>query len=369
MAVAKAAMESGVAKFPIKDWEAYELELSNRLGQDNTLSKIIETKAKQDIKRVVFADAENVSVLKAAQEVWEEKIAQPILLGNKENVKAMLEEYHLSLPDVQIIDPKKPETPHEENLLKQYGENFYDKRKRKGVSQKEARDIMVSRSYYGAMMVETGAADAMIGGLTNKYPSTIRPAIEIIGPKEGVKKVATTHILMTRLGPLFLADTSINHHFTEEELADITELVAGMVKMFNIEPKIAMVTYSNFGSVPKGESAMFMRKTTQILHQRHPDWVVDGEMQAHIALNPAALDDLYPFSKLAGQRANTLIFPNLSSANIAYNLLSHAAEMDIIGPVLLGLKKPVHILQQGATVRQIVDMVGIAVIDAQANNG
>jgi len=365
-AVAKAAMESGVANQPIEDWDAYELELSTRLGKDNTLSKVIETKAKQDIKRIVFSDAENVSVLKAAQEVMEERIAHPILLGNSKKVKAIMDANQISLPNIQIVDPKNPINKEEEDRFDEYCKVFYDKRKRKGVNQNEVVDLIRMRSYYGVMMVEMGDADALIGGLSKKYPITVKPALEIIGPRPGVKKVASTHILMTRFGPLFLADTTINHFLTPEDVAGIAELVAGMAKVFDIKPKIGMVTYSNFGSVPNGESALLMRRATQILHERHPDWIVDGEMQAHIALNPSISQDFYPFSKLAGQRANILIFPNLSSANIAYNLLNQAAEMDIIGPVLLGMDKPVHILQLGASVRQIVDMVGIAAIDAQS---
>ncbi len=364
-AVAKAAMESGVARHDITDWEAYEEGLSKRLGIDNTLSKAIETMARQRTKKVVFVDAENVSVLKAAQVAMEEGIAQPILLGNKDNIRSILQEYSISLPDIHIIDPENPADKEEEDTLERYTEIFYEKRKRKGVTAFEAEDLMQDHNYYGAMMVETGAADAMIGGLTRKYPNTIRPALQIIGPREGVKKVASIHILMTREGPLFLADTTINHHMAPEDVADITELVAEQVETFNIQPKIALITYSNFGSVPKGESATLMRNATAILHKRHPDWIVDGEMQAHMALDKELLRQYYPFSKLAGHRANTLIFPNLSSANIAYNLLSTAADMDIIGPVLLGLKKPVHILQLGASVRQIVDMVGIATIHAQ----
>ncbi|MFT5168955.1 MAG: malate dehydrogenase (oxaloacetate-decarboxylating)(NADP+) [Saprospiraceae bacterium] len=364
-AVAKAAMDSGVAKNPIEDWEAYELELSNRLGDDHTLSKVIETKARQDIKRIVFVDAENVSVLKAVYEVLEERIAMPILLGNLERISAILEENQISLPGVKIINPKEPADKKEAAILERYAQIYFEKRKRKGVNKEETLNIMRGRSFYGAMMVETGEADAMIGGLTQKYATTIRPALEIIGPKEGIKKVASMHILMTKMGPLFLADTTINHVLNAEDIADITELVANSVRLFNIEPKIALVTYSNFGSVPNGASAVMMREATSLLHQRHPDWIVDGEMQVHTALNTKILEEFYPFSKLSGHRANTLIFPNLSSANVAYNLLNQAAEMDFIGPVLLGLKKPVHVLQLGASVRQIVDMVGIAAIDAQ----
>lgn len=364
-AVAKAAMDSGIAKHPIKNWEAYEDELSKRLGLDRSLSKIIETKAKQDVKRVVFADAEDVSVLKAAQVVLEERIAHPILIGRPAVIERLLEEQKLSLPDVRIINPKAPANEAEEKTLQAYMQKFYEKRKRKGVTVRDSQDMMIRNSYYGAMMVEMNDADAMIGGLTKKYPYTVRPALQIIGAKEGVKKVASTHILMTKSGPLFLADTTVNHHLDAEDIASIAELVAEQVRAFNIEPRIAFVTYSNFGSVPYGESAMLMREATRILHQRHPDWLADGEMQAHLALNKEGLEQFYPFSKLAGHSANVLIFPNLSSANISYNLLNTAAEMDIIGPVLLGLKKPVHILQLGASVRQIIDMVGIAAIHAQ----
>ncbi|MCB0547989.1 MAG: NADP-dependent malic enzyme [Phaeodactylibacter sp.] len=364
-AVAKAAMETGVARNPIADWETYELELARRLGNDNTISRILETKAKQELKRVVFVDAENASVLKAAQVVLEERIAQPILLGGRQKVESIIREYGLSLNGIRIIDPKQPADEAEEQKLNEYSSIFYEKRKRKGMTRLEAADIMRSRSYYGVMMVEAGDADALIGGVTKKYPYTVRPALQIIGPREGIRKVASTHILITRFGPLFLADTSINHHLNAEDIADITELVAEKVESFDIQPRIAMVTYSNFGSVPHGESAVLMRKATSLVQEKHPDWIVDGEMQANMALNPAVREHFYPFSKLGTKRANTLIFPNLSSANIAYNLLAHTANMDIIGPILLGLKKPVHILQLGASVRQIVDMVGIAAVDAQ----
>jgi malate dehydrogenase (oxaloacetate-decarboxylating)(NADP+) len=364
-AVAKAAIDSGVAKFPIKDWEAYKLELAKRLGNDNSLSKVIQTKAKQDIKRVVFMDAEELSVLKAAQIVLEEKMAAPILLGNKTKIEALLKEQDISLPNVPIINPKMPANEAEKEQLAFFIQKLYDKRKRKGLTLREVEDMMQSRRYYGPMMVETGNADAAIGGLSKRYPYMVQPALQVVGAKEGVKKVASMHILTTKSGPLFLADTTVNHHLSAEDIADIAELVAEKVRGFNIEPRIALLTYSNFGSVPNGESALLMRKATKILHEKHPDWIVDGEMQAHLALNKEGLSKYYPFSKLAGKRANVLIFPNLSSANITYNLLNTVTEMDLIGPVLLGLNKPVHILQIGASVRQIVDMVGIAAIDAQ----
>ena len=365
-AVAQAAMDSGVAKSSITDWDSYRLELSKRLGNDNTLSKVIETKARQESKRVVFADAENVSVLKAAQVVIEDRIAKPILLGNREIIQAIVKEHSIDIPsDVPIIDPKLRASEGEQQRWAYYASTLHERRQRKGVTLLEAEELMCDKNYYGAMMVELGDADAMISGLSRKYPNTLRPALQIIGPRKGVKKVASTHILQTRFGPLFLADTTVNHFLSPEDIADITELVAEQVETFNIKPKIGLVTYSNFGSVPNGESALLMRKATAIVHERHPEWIADGEMQVHMALDPELRQKYYPFSKLGKEQVNTLIFPSLSSANIAYNLLGTAAGMDVIGPVMLGLKKPVHILQIGASVRQIVDMVGIAAIHAQ----
>lgn len=364
-AVAKAAMDKGVAQKPITDWDAYEFELSERLGLDNNISKIIETKAKQKIQKVVFADAENLSVLKAAKVVIEEKIAKPILLGNLSKIQALLKEYSIDLGDTKIICPYMPVNQEEKDIFDDYCQRFFEKRQRKGLTLSESRNIMRKRSYYGAMMVDAGHADAMIGGLTRNFPDTVRPALQILGARKGVKKVAGMHILMTKQGPLFMADTTINHHLTAEDIADLTELVHEQVKTFNIEPVIGLITYSNFGSVQNQESAVLMRDATALLHQRHPDWIVDGELQAHMALGNDILEELHPFSKLAGKRANTLIFPNLSSANIAYNLLYQISDIDMIGPILLGLKKPVHILQLGATVHEIVDMVALAAVHAQ----
>ncbi|MFZ4427359.1 MAG: NADP-dependent malic enzyme [Saprospiraceae bacterium] len=366
-AVAKAAMESGIAQHPIANWENYVSDLAMRLGNDNAISRVIETKAKQGGKRrrVVFVDGEHLTVLKAAQVALEENIASPILLGNRKRIQSLIQEYNIGLPDVPIIDPHIPASPEEAEKCREYARQFYEKRKRKGSTLPESEDIIKSRSYYGAMMVEMGDADAMVGGLSKKYTYTVKPALQIIGAREGVRKVAGMHIVITRQGPLFLADTTINHFLNAQDIADITELVAEEVEALNIQPRIALLTYSNFGSVPKGESAVMMREATAILHQRHPDWIVDGEMQAHMALNPEIRQQFFPFSKLGDQRANVLIFPNLSAANIAYNLLNHASKMDIIGPILLGLKKPVHVLQLGATVRQIVDIAGLAAYHAR----
>ncbi len=364
-AVAKAAMDTGVAQASITDWETYQLELDRRLGNDNTISKIIETQAKQDPKKVVFVDAENVTVLKAVQVVIEEKIAHPILLGNRERIKSLIKENELPLLEVPIIDPTNVSDPTVKATHSLYSQKFFEKRKRKGITLHEATDIMNSRSYYGAMMVENGDADAMIGGLTKKYPYTLRPALQIIGPREGVGRVVSMHIVVTRHGPLFLADTTINHHLTAIDIADYTELVAEEVKALNIDPRIALVTYSNFGSVRNGESAKLMCQAASILRKKRPDLQIDGEMQAHLALNPELRKQFYPFSTLGNKRANVLIFPNLSSANISYNLLNETAGLGIIGPILLGLKKPVHVLQLGSNVNQIVSMVGVAVMHAQ----
>ncbi len=364
-AVAKAAMESGVALNPIEDWDKYKEDLSIRLGNSNTLSKVIENKAKQDVKTIVFADAENLSVLKAVKVVTEEKIAQPILLGNKSVIQAMLDEYKIELPDVKIIDPKNCLDDNEKQQLQHYAELYYKKQQRKGITYNDAHQAILNGCHYGASMVQTGDADAMIGGLTRRFPETVRPALQIVGAREGVNKVAGMHIVMTKSGPLFLADTTINHHLTPEDIADVTELVESAVRSFDIEPKIALVTYSNFGAVPDGAAANLMHQATDILHQRHPDWILDGEMQAHIALKPKIRKQYYPFSKLGDHKANVLIFPNLSSANIAYNLIGSVTDVDVIGPVLLGLNKPIHVLQLGSSVSKIVDMVGIAAIDAQ----
>jgi malate dehydrogenase (oxaloacetate-decarboxylating)(NADP+) len=365
-AVARAAMESGVAQNPVSDWGAYEIQLSKRLGIDNNLTRVIQTKAKQKPKRVVFADAENVAVLKAVQVVVEENIAQPILLGNVEKVRNIINEHSIVLYGVPVIDPKNPATPEELERMDRYAKILYEKRQRKGFIYTETRQIIKHRNYFGAMMVETGEVDAMISGLSRNYPDTIRPALRVIGPKPGIQRVSGMYILMSRFGPLFLADTSVNPDPTAEEVVEIAELAAIQVEKFNIKPRIAMLTYSSFGSVATGTAAVKMRTATAILQAKHPEWIVDGEMQAHLAFDTELLRQNYPFSTLAnGGPANTLIFPNLSSANIAYNLVRAVAGIEIIGPIIMGLKKPVHVLQLGSSVREIVDMVAIAVVDAQ----
>ncbi len=359
-AVARAAIESGVAQKPITNWEAYENELKKRLGLDNKLIRVITSKAKQNPKRVVFADADTYKILKTAQVVKEEGIAHPILLGNKKKIERLILENNLRMDDIPVIDPRE-----ESQMIEEFGKLFFEKRKRRGFTMYEARKIMQERNYYGAMMVETGQADALISGLTRNYVDTIKPALRIIGTEEGVEKVAGMYILNTKDGPIFFADTTINIDPTAEDIVEITLLTAKAVRQFNIKPRIALLSYSNFGS-SNTPSAIKMRRAVEMLHAKHPDLLVDGEVQANFAFNPQIMKDNYPFSDLAGQGANTLIFPNLDAGNIAYKLMQTMGGAEAIGPILLGLKKPVHILQLGSSVREIVNMVTIAVADAQS---
>jgi malate dehydrogenase (oxaloacetate-decarboxylating)(NADP+) len=360
-AVAKAAMDSGVAKYPITDWEAYILELNKRLGLDNQLSRVIGNKARKDPKRVVFADAENLKILKVAQLAQEEGVAYPILLGDENRILKLAEENGIDLEGMPIINPKDDAN---EDLRKQYGDLFFAKRQRRGVNKYEAYKAMKDRNFFGCMMVETGEADCMISGLSRNYPDTIKPALQVIGTEDGVSKIAGMYIMFTKRGPLFLADTTINFNPTAEELAEITLLVAKEVKQFNIKPRIAMLSYSNFGS-SEGDEAKLVRKAREIVKIKDPTLICDGEVQGIMAFNKEILKENYPFSELVNGETNTLIFPNLASGNIAYNLLQEVGGADAIGPVLLGLKKPVHVLQLGSSIRSIFNMVLIAVVDAQ----
>jgi malate dehydrogenase (oxaloacetate-decarboxylating)(NADP+) len=360
-AVARAAMESGVARKPITDWDAYEAELHRRLGSDDNLLKYIINKAKQDPKRVVFAEAENPKILKAAQIAKDEGIAIPILLGNPENIHALIKENGLHLGDVEIIDPKGTAT---EQKRISYGEVFFEKRKRRGFNLYEAKKIMRERNYYGCMMVNSGEADAMISGLTRKYPDTIRPALEIIGMQEGVNRVAGMYIMLTKKGPLFFADTTLNFNPTQEELIDITLLTAKAVNTFNIKPRVAMLSYSNFGSSHSREATL-VRNAVERIKEMHPDMVIDGEMQAGVAFNKELLKENYPFSDLVHEAPNVLIFPNLAAGNIAYHLLQEVGGAEAVGPILMGLRKPVYVLQLGSTVRQIVNIIALSVVEAQ----
>jgi malate dehydrogenase (oxaloacetate-decarboxylating)(NADP+) len=360
-AVALAAIESGVALQPITDWNAYVVELNKRLGLDNQLLRFIGGKARSNPKRVVFADADNIKILKTAQIVYDEGIAYPILLGDEKKIYEIAAANNIDLTDLPIMDPRSDENEERRN---HYGALFFDKRKRKGVNLYESKKAMKDRNYFGCMMVETGDADAMISGLSRNYPDTIRPALQIIGTEDNVKKIAGMYLMITKKGPLFLADTTVNFNPTAEELADITLLVAREVSQFNLTPRIAMLSYSNFGSSNSPEAEL-VAKATQIVKDRNPNLKVDGEMQASMAFEKDILKENYPFSDLADCDVNTLIFPNLAAGNIAYNLLKEVGGADAIGPILLGLKKPVHVLQLGSSVRSIINMTLIAVVDAQ----
>lgn len=363
-AVAKAAIQSGVARYPITDWEAYENELIQRLGLDNKLMKNITIRAKQKPQRVVFAEADHYKILKAAQQVKEEGIAIPILLGDTEKITKLIADNNLDLKDINIIDIRQKNFDEKRNY---FGDLFFEKRKRRGFTLFEARKAMLERNYYGAMMVETGEADAMISGLTRKYPDTIRPSLQIIGVQKEIGMVAGMYIMVTKRGPVFFADTTINTNPTAEQLVKIVLLTANAVRLMNIVPRIALLSYSNFGSVDNADTRI-LREAIAILHKDYPDLIVDGEVQANIALNKDLMEEQFPFSPLKTGNVNTLIFPNLASGNIAYKLMQEMGTAEAIGPVLLGLKKSVHVLQLGSSVREIVNMVTLAVADAQVKN-
>jgi len=360
-AVAKAAVESGVAQQIITNWEEYELQLNKRLGLDNQLMRIISNKARRDPKRLVFSDAENIKILKAASIIYDDGIAYPILLGNETRIKNIAAENNIDITDLPIIDIRSDEMEAKREF---FGSILFQKRQRKGINKYESLKLMRTQNYFGAMMVETGEADAMLSGLTRNYADGIRPAVQIIGTEEGVKKIAGMYLLLTKKGPLFLADTTVNIKPTAEEIADITLMVAKEVRNFNIEPRIAMLSYSNFGSSDTEEAKM-MAEATKIVKQRNPSLIVDGEMQGMLAFNKDILRENYPFSDLVDVDVNVLIFPNLTAGNVAYHLLKEIGGVDIIGPILLGLKKPVNVLQLGSGVRNIINMATVAVVDAQ----
>ncbi|MBJ6119574.1 NADP-dependent malic enzyme [Pontibacter sp. BT310] len=361
-AVARAAMESGVAKYPITNWEGYEQELQERIGIDQKLMTRINNQAKKDPKRVLFAEADNYKILKAAQTVKEQLIAEPILLGNRVRIQEIIHENHIDLQGVTIIDPFEEDAKREE-----FAQILYKKRQRKGLTLFDCRRLVRDRIYFGSLMLETGEVDALISGLTRDYSRTILPAIQVIGVEEGVNKVAGMYIILNKKEPYFFADTTVNVNPTADELVDIIGLTARTVRFFDTEPRMAVLSYSNFGSVQgdipnKGSEAVRKAK------QRYPDLLIDGEMQANTALNRNLLREHYPFSTLAEKGANTLVFPTLTSGNIAYKLLQEVGGAEAIGPVLMGMRKPVHILQLGSSIREIVNMVAIAVVDAQNYN-
>jgi malate dehydrogenase (oxaloacetate-decarboxylating)(NADP+) len=358
-AVALAAIESGIAKKIITDWPAYEEELRNRIGLDHKITRVIVNHAKKDPKRVVFAEGDNERTLKAAQIVKDEGIAKPILLGDISKIKKIIEDFNLDLGDIQVIDPYE-----ETEKQKVFAKKLYDRRKRKGITPGEALRSMNHRNYFGIAMVEAGEADAFISGLTRNYPATIKPALHLIGSAAGNTGVAGMYIMITKKGPFFFADTTVNLNPSAEELVNIAELTAKAVRQFDIEPVIAMLSYSNFGS-NRAERPNEVAKAVEILKNKHPELIIDGEIQANFALNNEMLKEHFPFSTLVDKNVNTLIFPDLDSGNIAYKLMQEMGGAEAIGPVLLGLKKSIHVLQLGSSVREIVNMTALAVMDAQ----
>lgn len=357
-AVAKAAMDTGVAKLPIQDWEAYHLELLERIGLDDRLMGRLTNRAKNYPKRVVFAEADHYKILKAGQIIKEEGIGIPIFLGNVGVIRGLIAEHNLELEDCQIIDPIQ-----ETQLCEEFGAALYEKRKRKGMTLMDATKAMRDRIYFGASMIEMGMGDVLISGLTKDYGQTIVPALQVVGVRKGVSKVAGMYVVASKNGPFFFADTTVNTDPTEDELVEIIGLTANAVRFLGEEPRIAGLSYSNFGST-KGAEPRKMANAISKAQKLHPDVVMDGEMQANFATDPELLDEMYPFSSLKGKPANTLIFPNLSSGNIGYKLLQTIGGAEVIGPILLGMNKPVHILQLGSSVREIVNMVVIGVIEA-----
>jgi len=360
LAVAKAAMETGVAKKPIEDWERYEDELMDRLGSANREVRLLHDRAKRDPKTIIFAEADHLDVLKAAQRVCEEKIGIPILLGNKEIIQELKEELGFD-EEVVIIDPKIPE---EKERRERFAKIYWEARKRKGVTLYEAGKIMGERTYFAAMMVNQGEADALILGYSRSYPSVIKPILELVERDTGVSRVAASNLMLTNQGPIFLSDTTININPTTRDLVKITQYTSKLAEMFGIKPNIAMLGFSNFGST-KSETSQKIRDAVKHMHKYYPDMIVDGELQADFALNPEMLAKEFPFSKLNGKKPNVLIFPNLEAANITYKLMKEVNDAESIGPILLGLSKPVHVLQLGASVDEMVNMAAVAVIDAQ----
>lgn len=358
-AVAKAAMESGVARQKITDWDQYHLDLQSRIGIDQRMVSRIISRAKKNPKRVVFAEADNIKILKAAQIIQDEKIAIPILLGNKKKIQRLIDSQNLELSQCIIIDPQE-----DDQKLAEFGRILHDKRKRKGITPHEARKLMIERNYYGAMLLETGEADALISGLTKDYPRTILPALQVVGVEAGVRRVAGMYIISTKKGPYFFADTTVNVNPTADDLVDIIGITARGVRFFDFEPRMAVLSYSNFGS-SKGEVPEKTMLATKKAKLKYPGLIIEGDIQANTALSTELQQENYPFSELAKEGANTLIFPDLQSGNIAYKLLMELGGAEAIGPILMGMNKPVHILQLGSSIREIVNMVAIAVVDAQ----
>jgi malate dehydrogenase (oxaloacetate-decarboxylating)(NADP+) len=345
----------------ITNWEQYHQDLQKRIGIHREIASHMMNRARKNPKRVVFAEADNYKILRAAEQVIEEGIAHPILLGNKEHIKNLSETYNLELTDCTIID-----TSEEEEKTEQYGKILYEKRKRKGLTYYEGKKLMRDRNYFGTMMVEQGEADVFISGLTKDYPKTIIPALQVIGTKPEIRKVAGMYVISNKKRTYFFADTTVNVNPTAEDLVDIIGLTANAVKFFNVEPRMAVLSYSNFGS-SKGDVPIKTARAAALAKEKFPDLVIEGDIQANVALNTEIQQTNYPFSELAEKGANTLIFPDLDSGNIAYKLLMEIGGAEAIGPILMGMNKPVHVLQLGSSVREIIHMVAIAVVEAQIN--
>lgn len=360
-AVAKAAMESGVAREGIDDWQRYEEELLERMGNENKITRLLQNRAKTNPKRIVFAEADHLDVLKAAQIVNDEGIGFPILLGRSEVIKELMAEIDFQEDDVVIIDPKSDD---EEEHRKKYAYKYWETRHRSGVTKYDAEKLLRERNYFAAMMVNEGDADALLSGYSRAYPTVVKPMLELIGLADGVSRVAATNVMNTSRGPLFISDTSINIDPSAKDLAKIAQMTARTVQLFGMEPVIAMVSYANFGS-SKHPRATKVKEAVSYLHRFHPELSVDGELQADFALNREMLQNKFPFSKLAGKKVNTLIYPDLDSANSTYKLIKELNNVDSIGPIMMGMRKPVHILQLGASVEEMVNMAAVAVIDAQ----
>ena len=364
-AVANAAMVSGVARKPIDDWNQYKLELSQRLGLDNQLFHGIVVKAKQNPRKIVFAEGNNLKILRAANEVLHDGIALPVLLGNVGEIKQLIADNHLELNNTLIIDPHSAES---DEMRKSFAGLIWKKRQRKGITYEEANELTFNRNYFGIMMVDTGFADGMISGVTSHYGDVMSPALRLIGPKPTLNHISSMYIIMTKRGPLFFADTTVNLDPDVQTLIETTLLTADEVRKFNIEPVIALVSYSNFGSVKLSEHTRNLarvRQTVESLHQNHPELIVDGEIQMNFALNKELRSQKFPFTLLENRDVNTIIFPNLTSGNIAYKLMQEIGGAEVVGPILMGMKKPIHVVPTECSVREIVHMTTIAVVDAQ----
>ena len=360
IAVAKAAIASGVAKEPIEDWEKYREQLAGLIGKDQKMIRLIHDRARSAPKKIVFAEADQLDVLKAAQIVMEEGIGQPILLGRKDVISDLMESINFQ-EEVMILDPKSDE---QLEIKSKYANLFWNEQKRKGVTLYEAESLMRERNYFAAMMVKNGDVDAMLSGYSRNYASVIKPVLDVVGKDKGVSKIAATNMMLTDRGPIFISDTSINIDPTAKELAKIGFMTSKIVEMFGIKPVMAMLSYTNFGS-SKHPNAGKVTDAVAYLHRYYPDLVVDGPLQSDFALNRDMLEERFPFSEIAKKNVNTLIFPNLESANITYKLMKELNKNQSVGPILLGLKEPIHVLQLGASVDEIVNMAAVAVIDAQ----